>query len=450
MLWCAPHAGAGEAQPSDPHLPPHVPARAACATALTPAPGPRVLLSVAALPQATACEAAPAAVPAGLAEALRTRNVSALRKRHLVFLARQFNLKSDIWQRKSSGGLAPAAGEGSGDDAWASRGGASERSAGAKRQRRADGDGEGSAGAAPRAVRPARGAPASRYGASSLRGGPTAACDPLALELTPAAVMAYVDLTLRPLSHAACTTLAGHGAAAAAAQHGAPHITRAGIGLSSRASGVCAALASAFVADRRALMAALETLRGPAAGAAARAPAWRQLLGSPSPAQKVVATLAQVVAVGLASNESDKATLLRLHGVGSLGPADIAWFDEIERAMLAALELAARLECLLGQLRFADFATCLELSATVVDVAIEFAAGAGASHATRAAWMSGVVEARRAAAAAAGAAEIADAAEAAAAAAAAAAYGARSFTTLLAEAMPHQAALLTQQLAAQQ
>jgi hypothetical protein len=163
-----------------------------------------------------------------------------------------------------------------------------------------------------------------------------------------------------------------------------------------------------------------------------------------------LSTEAQVVAVGLASNDSDKATLLRLHGAGSLGPADVAWFDEIERAMLAALELAARLDCLLAQLRFADFATCLELSATVVDVAIEFAAGAGAAHATRAAWMSGVVEARRAAAAAAGAAEVADAAEAAAAAAAAAAYGARSFTTLLAEAMPHQAALLTQQLAAQQ
>ena len=43
--------------------------------------------------------------------------------------------------------------------------------------------------------------------------------------------------------------------------------------------------------------------------------------------------------------------------MGSLGPADVAWFEEIERAMLAALELAARLDCLLSQLRFADFAT---------------------------------------------------------------------------------------------
>ena len=179
-------------------------------------------------------------------------------------------------------------------------------------------------------------------------------------------------------------------------------------------------------------------------------PAWRQLLGSPSPAQKVVATLAQVVAVGLATNETDKATLLRLHGPGSLGPADVTWFDEIERAMLDALELSARLDCLLAQLRFVDFVTCLELSAAVVDVAIEFAAGAGAAHSTRAAWMAGGVESRRAAAAAAGAAEVADAAEAAAAAASAAAYGARSFTTLLAEAMPHQAALLTSQLAQQQ
>jgi hypothetical protein len=114
----------------------------------------------------------------------------------------------------------------------------------------------------------------------------------------------------------------------------------------------------------------------------------------------------------------------------------VAWFGEIEAAMLGAMELAARAECLLTQLRFAELPLYLELCVAVVDVAIEFAAGAGAAHAARASWMAAVVEARRAAAAAAGAQDVADAAEAAAAAAAALAYGSRSFTTLLAEAMP--------------
>jgi len=358
---------------------------------------------------ASQCDALSCPVHCELSTALRSRNTSLLRKRHLFALARTLRVRCDIWKRRD--GLPPARAVKARPNPFARVGSGS--------------DDEQSLDAFPGTFRRQ-----------------AAPCDAAlsASSISPAAVSAYVSTVLAPLSRAACRMLSGPRARAEAEACGAPHITAAGVVLSRRAAALLAGLGGAFKADGitlRTWQAQLEEAPREAASreTAASQPAWRTRAGRPSLASKACVSVGAVIAAALQTNAADKETLLRMHE--SLTSADVVWFEEIEAACMNAMELTARVEALVGQLSFCSFDTYLPCAALLLDVLADHLRGAAAAQIARAEWMEAVVHARSEAREPGGAAQ-----EAAAAQRALQAYGERSFGALLAHAAEANPGLL--------
>jgi hypothetical protein len=217
---------------------------------------------------------------------------------------------------------------------------------------------------------------------------------------------AYMASALMPLQQEACRHMSGPRAAEAARSQGAPHITCAGSAMCRSAAAMLVSLAQALQQDAHALMLwhdalvqnrQLDEEKTPdGAGERRRqGPAWRVLAERVDVASKACATAKGVVFAGLATNRSDRESLIALYGPGRETLADRLWFSEIDDCLSASLDLASRCDALLGALLFGDAATYLWCASRLVGAVLGgLLAGIAASQEARAAWMDDVIRAR--------------------------------------------------------
>ena len=222
---------------------------------------------------------------------------------------------------------------------------------------------------------------------------------PFVVAVTPQSCDAYIASTLLPLCRRACQLMTGPRAAEAARSLGAPHITSAGSAMCRSASAMLANLAQAMHTDAQTLMlwhdaharaaGHVGTLGGP--------PAWRVLAERIDIASKACLTVKGVVFAGFTTNRSDQESLVALHGPGQETVADQMWFSEINDCLCASLDMASRVDALLGQLLFADVGTYLLCAARLVSsVLATYLQGLSAAQVVRATWMDDVIRERTA------------------------------------------------------
>jgi hypothetical protein len=309
---------------------------------------------------ASRCGAA-AAGGAALAALLRTKDCSALRKRHLLCLARAWGYKSDLWRPK--------------------------------RDRKADNR--------------ATAAVCTMTDFATL----TAA-------LTADALTAHVAGVLRPLRDEAARVHAGPRAralalnlalsgaassdasaaiAAAAAVISAPHVTDAYVA-NTRAT---ARVAAWVAAQMRLELGTLVTWRAELARLGpdeASQAAWKALSGEPSPAERVFRALSLTLAVASSHTRAVAQRAVAHHG--GLDTFEAANVDELHAGVAASLEFVGRAEALLAQLRFGRFELFLHASGALVAEAVAYAVGMSTATDARAEWLAEAVARRRAAQAA--------------------------------------------------
>ena len=211
--------------------------------------------------------------------------------------------------------------------------------------------------------------------------------------------------TLMPLQQEACRHMSGPRAAEAARSQGAPHITCAGSAMCRSAAAMLVSLAQALQQDAHALMLWHDALvqnrqrdeeKTPdGGGERSQGPAWRVLAERVDVASKACATAKGVVFAGLATNRSDRESLIALYGPGRETLADRLWFSEIDDCLSASLDLASRCDALLGTLLFGDAATYLWCASRLVGAVLGgLLGGIAASQEARAAWMDDVIRVR--------------------------------------------------------
>jgi hypothetical protein len=126
-------------------------------------------------------------------------------------------------------------------------------------------------------------------------------------------------------------------------------------------------------------------------------PAWHVLAERIDIASKACLTVKGVVFAGFTTNRSDQESLVALHGPGQETVADQMWFSEISDCLCASLDMASRVDALLGQLLFADVGTYLLCAARLVSsVLATYLQGLSAAQMVRATWMDDVIRDRTA------------------------------------------------------
>jgi hypothetical protein len=329
-----------------------------------------------------------------LASALRAKRSAMLAKSHLLTCARAWGYASDVWFRHGRATRARL-----------------EREA-LNAPQTADEDGEAPAEAEAAAAAPSATELRLSGGGFPWHGGLNPA------QLTADEVRAEVERQLKPLALAAAGLLAGPDARLAAEEHGAGYFTAADLEEVRFAAQRTGGFASAW-----------DALRADAAAAAARAaasehaavPAWRRLAGRQTALEATLLTFggslrsaavsncpyawfhAPEVIQQLRSGQLDRLPLVEPgehevtpEAAASHGPHAAAmarWLNEMQRGLLLVVELALRLQMLVADAKFADYATFCEITCYIIDTMGVFTAASSAAFTERAAWMEQAMEA---------------------------------------------------------
>ena len=352
---------------------------------------------LAALMEQRAAAAAPGSSAAAsltrLASALRAKRSAMLAKSHLLTCARAWGYASDVWFRHGRATRARL-----------------EREA-LNAQPKADDDDEAPAEAEAAAAAPSATELRLSGGGFPWHGGFSPA------KLTADEVRGEVERQLKPLAGAAAGLLAGPDARLAAEEHGAGYFTAADLEEVRFAAQRTGGFASAW-----------DALRADAAAAAARAmasehaavPAWRRLAGRQTALEATLLMFGSSLRSAAIANcpfgffsfpeviqqlrdgqldrlpliescaepeeyEVSPATAAASHGPHAAAMA--RWLNEMQRGLLLVVELALRLQMLVADAKFADYATFCEITCYIVDTMGVFTAASSAAFTERAAWM---------------------------------------------------------------
>jgi len=279
---------------------------------------------------------------AELADILRTKRCVLLKKVHMLFLARVWNYRCDLWCRR-------------GDRIRKQPATAVAAAAAAMAAAASDG---GSAGGSPLHV---------------------------SAPVQPEAVMAYVAKTLRPLALESARLAAGRRANAAA----------------SAGSGEAAFLSLDTLAELRAVQACFAASEAAAAGvhaalcdeahdlseAASGTPAWTALSADALAAEALVAGLLQLCSALATSTQ-------RRGAAPRLAPAEAVWLDELWQAQLLASECAARAQLVLLRIKTQPRGPFLQGAAVVMEALVTLLSSSRANLARREAWVARLLASR--------------------------------------------------------
>jgi hypothetical protein len=292
---------------------------------------------------------------AELADILRTKRCVLLKKVHLLFLARVWNYRCDLWCRRG------------------------DRIRG--HHARAPQTAVAAAAAAMAAQQAAAAAPRDAGASSGNSGGPLHVSAPV----TPEAVMAYVAKTLRPLALESARLGAGRRAAAAAGAGGceAAHLTHATLA-ELRSVQACFAAAEAAAAGVHAALCDEAHELSPDTAAM---PAWSGLSADALAAEALVAGLLQLC-TGLATATQ------RRGAAPLLPPAEAVWLDELWQAQLLGSECAARAQLVLLRVKTQPRAAFLSGAAVIMEALVTFLSSSRANLARREAWVARLVASR--------------------------------------------------------
>jgi hypothetical protein len=305
----------------------------------------------------TAEECAALSGYADLADILRTKRCVLLKKVHLLFLARVWNYRCDLWCRRG------------------------ERLRGhARAQPQTAVAAAAAAMAAAAAAPPTH--PADDAGAAS---GASAGPLHVSAPVQPEAVMAYVAKTLRPLALESARLGAGRRAAAAASAGGceAAHLSHDTLS-HLRAVQACFAAAEAAAAG---VHAALCDEAHELSADAAAMPAWSGLSADALAAEALVAGLLQLC--------TSLATATQRRGATPcLSPSEAVWLDELWQAQLLASECAARAQLVLLRVKTQPRCVFLAGAAVIIEALVTFLSSSRANMARREAWVARLVASR--------------------------------------------------------
>jgi hypothetical protein len=303
----------------------------------------------------TAEECAALSGYADLADILRTKRCVLLKKVHLLFLARVWNYRCDLWCRRG------------------------ERLRG---HARAAPQTAVAAAAAAMAAAAAAPPPALDAGAAS---GASAGPLHVSAPVQPEAVMAYVAKTLRPLALESARLGAGRRAAAAASAGGceAAHLSHDTLS-QLRAVQACFAAAEAAAAG---VHAALCDEAHELSSEAAAMPAWSGLSADALAAEALVAGLLQLC--------TSLATATQRRGAAPrLSPSEAVWLDELWQSQLLASECAARAQLVLLRVKTQPRCVFLAGAAVIIEALVTFLSSSRANMARREAWVARLVASR--------------------------------------------------------
>jgi hypothetical protein len=294
---------------------------------------------------------------AELAEILRSKRCVLLKKVHMLYLARVWNYRSDLWCRRG--------------DRIRGGGGAHGRAGSTTAVAAA------AAAMAAAAARAGDGGPA----ASGNSAGPLHVAAPV----QPEAVMAYVAKTLRPLALESSRLVAGRRAAAAASAGGgeAAHLTADTLA-ELRAMQACFGSAEAAAAG---VHAALCDEAHDIAPDAAAAPAWSGLSADAMAAEALVAGLLQLC-TGLATATQ------RRGAAPALAAAEAVWLDELWQAQLLGSECAARAQLVLLRVKAQPRGAFLSSAAVLMEALVTWLSSTRANLARREAWVARLLASR--------------------------------------------------------
>lgn len=323
-----------------------------------------------------------------LARLLRAKDCSGLRKASMLSLARHWGYRSDIWQKRTA---APPPREG----------GSKRRRGPARAPRGVIADDEAWQSALARLTAANPGALSSSH--------PRPLADPGTLALRPdsvaaapnaavAALRALLTHSLAPLAGAAAATYAGERALAAA--RATPQGLR-GQALpdrlreNTRLLQVMTWLAAQVRAQQQLVAGWRANLHAGALDAPAAA-AWAALRGCEGPTAAVLRTLTEVVAAGEADSARIRAEVHARTPTGTLAPAQLAWWAELDAGASAALRMLAHADAASAPLRVAPFEAYLDAADAVTAFAARFVADVEAAFRRRRAWMQALHDAHEA------------------------------------------------------
>jgi len=329
-----------------------------------PAPRPQLRAQLAATAEwksstvraALAARAAAEGQDETLIGALRRRDTSLLRKRHLFYLARQWGLRSDIW---SSRQRPPPRGRKPRPSSRAPRRPAASPAA--------DAVGAAAAGGAPR--------PGWHTSASAL-----VLCSALNRD---GVIRTFADVELRGLHEQSSELLAGSRARRLISEERAFQLIspfalsewRGVARVNEQLRGVCEAVLGA-VREQSAAAHAAELDMG--------APAWRELQGRLSASEELLNKLRSVysTALGLITTRMAARWATR-----APSPAEALYFNEPRDSAVVSLDLVSRCESALAQLRFATTAQYLLAAEAVAGAALAAVQAQGTAQELRIAWL---------------------------------------------------------------
>ena len=289
----------------------------------------------------------------GLPAALEEKKTSALRKAHLIFLARCWNYKSDTWTARHDRRADAAMSE---------------------LRRRAAQTGQLVAPAAP-LVRFADAASAPWGGQWNEH------------VLAPEAVWLFTQKTLRPLSLRVAGAFAGDRARVAALTEG-DHITHAAAGEVRKVADLAPGLMTQLAGLHALLTAAQRALPHELARTTART-----CLASPVYAS-ADALLRMALDAGIAQlNVAARASSARLTR-GDLTSAERCWLDEMASSHDATLELLSHVARVLHAFRDAPMDDFLTVAGSMLELLMVFVTSLGGAAAAREAWMREMLRAR--------------------------------------------------------
>ena len=289
-----------------------------------------------------------AAGMASLADALETKKTSALRKAHLLLMAREWKYRSDIWSVRHDR--------------------AAERAIEEMKRR---------------AAAPAL--PLCRFGESACASNAGVWDES---NLQPEAVWLFTRKELRPLSLRVAAAFAGDAARAAAAAHGDAHITAISVAEVHKVAELAPGMLSQLGFVHQALCTACRSLPPHLAATTA----W-QALGSP-PFSSAEAMLRSVLDAGLSQVSMVACVSARRLRRGGLSPGEAAWLSEMESSHRSTLALLNQVARVLNAFRSAPLEAFLDVAGTLLETLIVLVTSLGSAATSRERWMRDIVEAR--------------------------------------------------------
>ncbi len=293
-----------------------------------------------------------AGMPA-LAQALENKKTSALRKAHLLLMARHWGYRSDIWSVRHDR--------------------AADRAMEQLRQR---------------AVAQQQAMPLCRLGESAFA---SAAGVWDESNLAPEAVWLFTRKELRPLSMRVAAAFAGDAAKAAAAAHGAEHITPSAVAEVRKV----AELAPGLLAQLGFVHGALTSAQRALPPHLAASPAWQALSAPPFSVAEVM--LRGVLEAGISTVSLVARTSSRRLRKGGLSPGEAAWIAEMESSHTSTLALLHQVARVLTAFRAAPLESFLDVAGTLLETIIVLVTSLGSAAVSRERWMRDIIDARGAA-----------------------------------------------------